>query len=40
MGRWFNFINYFKWIIILLGIGLTVYAGFRTMEIGGLTEME
>jgi hypothetical protein len=40
MGRWFNFVNYFKWIIILLGIGLAVYAGYRTTEIGGLTEME
>jgi hypothetical protein len=40
MGRWFNFINYFKWIIIIRGIGLTVYAGYRTTEIGGLTEME
>lgn len=40
MNEWFNFLNTFKWLIILLGVGLSAYSGYRTSEIGGLTEME
>jgi hypothetical protein len=38
--KWNNFVRKYRWIFIIFGFCLPAYAGYRSMEIKGLSAME